>query len=284
MISATRYRAAAEISRQADLSQDIAKLQESVSTGKRITKASDDPQASQRVSEIRQAQADQAVWSNNISMGTSIASAVDSSLGTLADSFNRAKELVLSGRNDTTSAANRASIAAELRAISVNLDNASTSSDPTGAPLYPSGTPLSIPVSDTLSLPATISRTEVFGNVTTAAGTQTLQQILNDAADAIESTSTSRGTDVQASLDALDAGTTHINQTRTDQGTRAARFDQAQTDLDTVGENLSEERSNLESTDLTYALSEFQAKQTQLQAAQTLFARANGKSLFDLLG
>ena len=71
---------------------------------------------------------------------------------------------------------------------------------------------------------------------------------------------------------------------RTDQGVRAGRFDQAKDDLDSSGENLSVERSGLESTDLTYALSEFQSKQTALQAAQTLFAQSNRTSLFDLLG
>jgi len=57
MISSTRYRALAEINRQTDLSRQIAKLQASVSSGKRLDKASDDPDAAQRISEIRQTQA-----------------------------------------------------------------------------------------------------------------------------------------------------------------------------------------------------------------------------------
>jgi flagellar hook-associated protein 3 FlgL len=284
MISSTRYRAIAEINRQTDLAQQIAKLQESVSSGKRISKPSDDPDAAQRIAEIRQTQADQVVWTNNTNMGTSISSAVDTQLGSIYDMLNRAKELVLSGRNDTTSTTDRAAIATELRSIVADLNSASTSNDPTGAPLFPTGTPLAIPVSDTLSLPATAKRDEVFGNVTTSSGTQTLQQILSDAADAIEGSSATRASDIQSSLDAIDAGSGHITQVRTDQGVRAGRFDQAKDDLDSSGENLSVERSGLESTDLTYALSEFQSKQTALQAAQTLFAQSNRTSLFDLLG
>ena len=284
MISSTRYRALAEINRQTDLSREIAKLQESVSTGKRITKASDDPDAAQRISEIRQTQADQVVWTNNTNMGTSISSAVDNQLGSIYDMLNRAKELVLSGRNDTTSATDRAAIATELRSIIADLDSAGSANDPTGAPLFPTGTPLSIPVSDTLSLPATAKKDEVFGNVTTSKGTQTLQEILEDAAVAVEGNAATRGSDIRLSLDAIDAGAGHITQVRTDQGVRAARFDQAKEDLDTSAENLSVERNGLESTDLTYALSEFQSKQTALQAAQTLFAKTNRSSLFDLLG
>jgi flagellar hook-associated protein 3 FlgL len=284
MISSTRYRALAEINRQTDLSREIAKLQASVSTGKRITKASDDPDAAQRISEIRQTQADQVVWTNNTNMGTSISSAVDTQLGSIYDMLNRAKELVLSGRNDTTSTNDRTAIASELRSIIADLDSASSANDPTGAPLFPAGTPLSIPVSDTLSLPATAKNGEVFGNVTTSKGTQTLQEILEDAATAVEGNAATRSSDIQLSLDAIDAGAGHITQVRTDQGVRAARFDQAKEDLDSSGEDLAVERNGLESTDLTYALSEFQSKQTALQAAQTLFAKTNRSSLFDLLG
>ena len=284
MISSTRYRALAEIGRQTDLSQQIAKLQESVSTGKSVTKSSDNPDAMQRITEIRQTQADQVVWSANTNMGASISSAADTKLGTIEDMLNQAKELLLSGRNDTTSDSDRTAIAAQLRSIVANLNSASVSTDPTGAPLFPTGTPLSIPVSDTLSLPATAQRDTVFGNVTTSTGVQTLQQILSDAADRVEGSAATRASDIQTSLDAIDAGSSHVTQVRSDQGVRGARFDAAKDDLDTSGENLSEERSGLESTDLTYALSEFQAKQTALQAAQTLFAQSNKTSLFNLLG
>lgn len=284
MISSTRYNALAEINRQTDLSKQIAQLQESVSTGKRIAKASDDPGAAQRISEIRQTQADQIVWTNNVSMGTSISTSVDGSLTNISDLLDRAKELVLSGRNDTTSGTDRTAITQELQSIIANLNSASTANDPTGAPLYPTTTPLQIPVSDTLSLPATAQRDSVFGNVTTAAGTQTLQQILGDAITAIQGTGGTRATDIQTSLDSIDAATAHISQARSDQGVRAARFDAAGENLTTSGENLADERNGLESTDLTYALSEFQSKQTALQAAQTLFAQTNKSTLFDLMG
>jgi flagellar hook-associated protein 3 FlgL len=284
MISSTRYNAQAEINRQTELSRQIAQLQESVSSGKRLSAPSDDPGAAQRISEIRQTQADQAVWNVNVSMGTSIAASVDTSLTSISDMLDRAKELVLSGRNDTTSSTDRTAITQELQSIIAKLDTASTSNDPTGAPLYPTGSPLAIPVSDTLSLPATAQRSQVFGNVSTASGTQTLQQILTAAISAVSGSSATRASDIQTSLDAIDAGAAHITQVRADQGVRAQRFDAAAEDLSNTGTDLSAERNGLESTDLTYAVSEFQAKQTALQAAQTLFAKTNQSTLFDLIG
>ncbi len=284
MISSTRYRTQAEIHRQTSLAKEIANLQQSVSSGKRITRASDDPGAADRISEIRQVQADQVVWTNNANTGASIAETVDTSLGSIADMLDRAKELVLRGRNDTTSQTDRTALANELRSLSNDLDAASTANDPTGAPLYPTGTPLSIPVSQTLSVPATATRSSVFGGVATSGGAKTLQQILNDAAATVESTAATRSVDIQNALNAIDAGAAHVTQVRGDQGVRAARFDQAKTDLVDSGETLSEERSGLESTDLTYAVSEFQSKQTALQAAQTMFAKTHQSTLFDLLG
>jgi len=284
MISSTRYRALTEINQQTELSKQIAQLQDSVSTGKRLSAASDDPAAAARISDIRQTQADQVVWTNNVNMGTSISSAVDSSLSSISTLLNRAKELVLSGRNDTTSTTDRTAITTELQSIVTSLNSASTATDPTGAPLYPTTTPLAIPVSDTLSLPATASRDSVFGNIATANGTQSIQDIINGAITAINGDSATRATDIQTSLDSLDAATAHITQVQADQGVREQRFTAASDALNDSGTDLATERSGLEDTDLTYALSEFQSKQTSLQAAQTLFAQTNKSTLFDLLG
>lgn len=284
MIGATRYSMTAEINRQTSLAKQIADLQAQVSSGKRISKPSDDPAASNRVSQIRQTQADQAVWTSNASLGTSIASAADSTLTSVNEAIDRAKELVLSGRNDTTSASDRANIAQQLRQIASDLDGYAQSADPTGAPLFPTGTPIALPVSATQTITATASRTQVFDSVTTAGGTQSLSAIIGAAADAIESTATTRGTAVQTSLDAIDAGSTHIAEMRVDQGARASRFDTATDALNASDETLATERADLENTDMTYALSEFSSKQTQLQAAQTVFAQATKSSLFDLLG
>jgi flagellar hook-associated protein 3 FlgL len=285
MLSATRYRAAAEIGRQSQLALEMAKLQQSISTEKRLTKASDDPIAAARITEIRQMQADQRVWNSNITTGAAIAASADTKLADIADLLGRAKELVLSGRNDSTSATDRSAIALSLRALVDDLDNAALSTDPTGETLFPDGTPLDIPVSASLRLPATASRASVFDGVSTADGAKTLQQILTDAADAIVGADpATRGTDVTSAISALDAGIGHVIRARTDQGNRAARFDDAADALEAVTLQHKEERSLLEDTDLTYALSALQQKELSLQAAQAVFAQSMKTTLFDLLG
>jgi len=281
--SKTSYSVQAQISNQNELAKQITALQESVATGKRLSAPSDDPAAALRVSQIRTIQADQVVWTNNANMGTSIASTVDTSLGNLQDLMNRANELVLSGRNDTTSDTDRAAITSELQSIVDSLNSAQAATDPTGAPLYPTGSPLQIPVSSTLNLAATASSGTVFG-VTTASGTQTMQQILTSAITAINGNPGTRAADIQTSLDAISAANNHLDEVRADQGVRMKRLSDATDALTASGESLSEERNGLEGTDLTYAVSEFQAKQTALQAAQTMFAQTNKSNLFSLLG
>lgn len=285
MISATRYRAQAAINRQSSLGQQIAKLEESVSSGKRIVRPSDDPTAATRVAEIRQAQSDQTVYTHNANTGISISSVADTKLASVATILDRAKDLVLKGRNDTSSAADRTSIANELRDMANDVVTLSQDNDPTGRPLFPTTEPTRIPVSDTLSIPATASRDAVFNKLTTAKGTQSISDILNDAADALEQTDeTLRGPGIQTSIESISTASGHIISIQSDQGVRAKRFDDAKDQIASNGDALTEERSSLEDTDLTYALADFQAKQLALQAAQTVYAQGNKTSLFDLLG
>jgi len=284
MISATRYSTAAEIRRQTALAKEITKLQSSVSSKQRFTVASEDPIAAGRVAEIRQAQADQIVWSGNADTGAVISGAVDVKLTSVANMLDRAKDLVLAGRNDTASVQDRAVIASELRGLAADIQTYSQQNDPTGRPLFPTGQPLLIPVSETLSLPATASRAAVF-STTTAAGVQTMSDILNDAADALEEPDpTLRAAAINAGITAIGQGADHIGAVRADQGVRGQRFDDAKAGLQNDSDSLAEERIGLQQTDLTYAISEAQAKQLSLQAAQALFAQTNKSSLFDRLG
>lgn len=285
MTSISRYAAQAEINRQSSLSGQMAKLQEQVSSEKRISVASDDPAAAARIADIRQAQADQAVWTGNVNTGTAIASAADSNLSSVANLINSAKDLLLSGRNDATATVDRSTIASQIRALATTLDTYAKAKDPTGAPLFPTGDPLTIPVSATLNLPATATRDAVFGQVAVGNTTKSLADILNDAADSLEvADPTQRTTRMDASLDALDDGINHLAQARADQGVRAQRFDQAKASLASNGDALTTERSTLEDTDLTYALSAYQQKKLSLDAAQAVFAQSTKSSLFDLIG
>ncbi|WP_174274683.1 flagellin [Sphingomonas bacterium] len=281
MIGATRYISAAEIARQTRISSDLAKLQQTVSTGKRLTAASDDPVAAARIASIGTIQADHAVYAKNIGTGSAVASAADAKLASVQTALTRAKELLLNGRTQSASAIDRNALATEINSIGQDIAGYAAATDPQGRPLFPAATPTSIPISDSLSIAATASQASVFGGVVTAGGTKTIATILASAATALQTGDTAG---LSTSLDELDAAMAHITTAQTDQGLRAGRFADMKTSLENSDEDLSAERSGLEDTDLTYALSEIQSKQLALQAAQTVFAQSHKSNLFSMLG
>lgn len=306
MIGSTRYIAGMEIQRQTTLAAEISKLQQSVSSNNRLTAASDDPKAAARIADIRQVQADNAIWLRNVDTGAGIAAAADKSLDSLATAMQRAKELMIGGVNDTNANVDRAQMATELRAIAVQITAISQNRDPNGQPLFPAGNPLAIPVGGGMSLPATGSSEEIFGKVKTAQGDRSIAEILTSAASALElgadgklaytdadgSTVDADGKPLemtrtealQAGLAAINTADDHVASMQTAQGLRAQRFDDMKAAIKSEGNNLSIERSSLEDTDLTYAVAAYQAKNLALTAAQTMFAQTHKNSLFDLIG
>lgn len=284
MITATRYRAMAEINRQAKLSSAIARAESDISTGKRIQTASDDPIAAARVSVIRAAQADQTVWARNVQTAKSIAGQVDTALSNVSDIFNRVKELTLAGASESVSSNDRAAMVQELNSLRTALSNISTSTTPTGQSLFPTDAPLLISTSATQRLPATAQRSTVFDGISYAHGTASLDWVIGSAIDAISTDDVAaRRTAADTALSDIDKAVSHVTTQHAAQGLRAAQLDSAAEALETTSIQLSEERSTLEDTDVASTVMSLNAKTLSLQAAQMAFAKVNRNTLFDLL-
>jgi flagellar hook-associated protein 3 FlgL len=284
VITATRYRAMAEINRQAKLGAEIARAQSEISTGKRIDRASDDPIAAGRIVEIRRAQADQLVWTRNIETARSVAAQVDTALDGAANIFNRVKELALAGATESVSASDRAAIVQELASLRTQLGNLSTTTTATGQPLFPTDAPLQISTSATQRLPATAQRSTVFEEVALGAGTGTLDSVIEDVINAVSIDDIAmRRTAADASLIDVDIAIRHVTSQHAAQGIRAAQLDEAANTIAESGIQLAEERSSLEDTDVASAIMRLNAKTLTLQAAQAAFAKVNRNTLFDFL-
>jgi len=284
VITATRYRALAEINRQSALSADVARAQSDISTGKRIEKPSDDPIASARISQLRRAQADAEVWARNIQTAKSIAAQVDTAMGDMAGIFNRVKELTLAGRTESVSDADRSAIVLELNQLRGSLTNLSTSTTPTGQALFPVDAPLRISTSATQRLPATAQRSDVFDGVSTSQGSQSLDWVIGQAITAISNSDVNvRRTAAATALDDIDKAVVQVTNQRAAQGLRAGQLDDAADALVEATTQLSEERSSLEDTDVAATVMRLNAKTLALQAAQAAFAKVNRNTLFDFL-
>lgn len=285
MIAAsTRFRNSLEIQRQMNLAREIERGQIQITTGKRILAPSDDPVAAARVAQIGRDQGNEKAWKSNVDTASALAARADTALGSVASIFDRAKELMLTGVNGTLSAENRASITIELRSIADEITALADSKDFRGQPLFSNGTPLGIPVAQGLTIAPVDSRANVFDNVITPTGTFDLASIVNAAADALELTDdAARIAAGKVSLDALDAAQVHLANTRGEQGLRAARLDTLAERFEDSAIKLTDERKDLESTDVAEAIARIQATDITLKAAQSIYAQLNQSTLFDLL-
>ena len=284
MINGTRYRLTMDVNRQTALSRDIARTQTEISTGKRIQAPSDDPVAAARVSSIARSQANDTAFTSNLNLAAALAARADTALGSVGSALDRANELMVQGANGTLSDGDRATVAAELRAIAQDIASLKDTKDTRGGPIFMSGGALRIPVASGVSIEAVGTREDVFESVPTSSGPQDVAAIVSAAADALTlSDPAARAAAVATSSDNVVAAVGHIANARGVQGTLGNRIDALTERQADRGLQLEEERSNLESTDVTAAVAKLQSEQLTLQAAQAVFARVNARTLFDLL-
>ncbi len=276
MISATSARITAEINRQTALSRDIAKLQEQVSTTKKLAAPSDDPAGNARVAAIRQSQSNEAAYATNVETASALSARVDGAMSSLSTYLDQARELVVASRSGTYSAGDRKIAASQLRGIAEDVAALATQKESRGAPLFPDGVPLAIPIGDGKTVSPTLSRNAVFDG---------LGDMLGGAASALEtSDDTARATATGTALDAIDAASTKVAELHGEQGVQGARIDAGRDALADHKVVLSDERSGIEGTDVSEAIALVTAKLNTLDAAQAVFAKLNKQSLFDLLG
>jgi flagellar hook-associated protein 3 FlgL len=284
MINGTRYRLTMDINQQIALSRDIARSQTEISTGKRILAPSDDPVAAARISSIARGQANDTAFKSNLNLASALAARADTTLKSVGTALDRAQELMVQGANGTLSDGDRAAIALELRSIADEIGAEKDTRDTRGGQLFMSGGSLRIPVASGVSIEAVGTREGVFESVPTNSGPQDLAAIVSAAADALSlSDPAARAAAVATSVDAVGAAVDHVANARGAQGALAGRIDQLIARQADSGLQMEEERSNMESTDVTAAIAKLQSRQLTLQAAQAVFSRVNASTLFDIL-
>lgn len=284
MISGTRYRLTLEINRQTRLAQEIARAQAEISSQKKILAPSDDPIGAARVSQIAQAQANEEAWLRNLSVAEGLAARANNNLTSIATALDRANELMLSARNETYSASDRAVFAQELRGIADDVASLMAARDDRGEPLFRSNAELQIPVSAGITLSPVAGYAALFEGIPATAGPAALGDILRDAADAVEiADAAARAAAITTSLDDVQAGQTRIRAARSDQGVRAARIDSIVDRLEESKITLAGQRIDIEGVDMPEAIARMQSRDLSLKAAQAIFANVNQSTLFDLL-
>ena len=281
MISGTRYQLRLEVERQRLLASEIARAQSEISTGKKILAPSDEPAAAARISDIARSQANQTTWRSNLDKAAATSAQAETVVKSLATAFTRAAELMVQGANQTLSTADRNAIALELDSLSAHVVALRNTRDSRGELLFPDGDAIRIPVAADLELTAVETAEAVFDTVPSVFGIRQLHRILSDAATATRGGAPAA---VSALLEEVNAGVLHLASVQAQHGAQANRIDQMIEQHEELAIVLQDERTGLESADITEVIAMLQAKELSLEAAQAAFARIHRSSLFDLIG
>ena len=281
MIGGTRYQLRLEVNRQLRLARDISRAQVEISSGKKILAPSDDPAAAARISDIGRSQSNEAGWRSNLDKAAAISAQADGVLTSLENVYRRAKELMVAAGNQILSDDDRNAIALELRSLSEHVSELRDTRDSRGELLFPVGAVNAIPVGASLDLAPVATADAVFDTVPSPFGNRNLVNILADAATAVVG---GAATAIDALMEEVSAGVTHLASMHAQQGARGNRIDSMIEQSESFKIIMTEERKGLEDADITEVIARLQAKELSLEAAQAALARVNRSNLFDLLG
>jgi flagellar hook-associated protein 3 FlgL len=286
-----------------NLSKNIEKLtktQSLISSGKRITQASDDPVGMAKVLDYRKTLDAIDQYGRNISQAQSSLEAGEFTLSDISDLLTRAKELALSQATGTASPETRQDVAAEVRQIRDQLiqlantkqgDRYMFGGRKTDAPPYDPD----VPPYDPLNPQPTFQGDDGAVNVVLGDGvTMDMavdgKQAFNDGVDPvvvltklIDGLDTNDQTAISDQLDPLDQSLTQITNERADVGARLNRLDSTESHWADFKINIQKMLSDTEDLDVTKAAMDLTAQQTAYQASLSSTAKIIQPSLLDYL-
>ena len=278
-------------------------LQTQIGSGKKIVAPSDDAVAYRRLVGIKQASANDAAYAGNISLSQSLLAQSDATLSSIEAQLQHAQELTLQASNGTLPPESQKVIATQLKAVLDDLVGLANTIDSRGQPLFAAetgdgavtraadgtvsftgtGTPAAIPIGENNTVQPTESAERVFGNIATASGPSDTFAIIAKFAAALDAGLASNPTAAAEANSALKTALDQVIGVHSSVGVRGARLDLESERLTQTQTNREADRSSLEDTDVTAAITELQKTLTVLQATQTSFSRLSQLSLFDVL-
>ncbi|MCU1669434.1 MAG: flagellar hook-associated protein 3 [Blastococcus sp.] len=277
----------------------VTKLQNQLTSGKTISKPSDDPTGTNTSMVTRQAQAGNDQQARNISDGKTFLDATDSALQNMLDQVRRVRDLTVQALNTgASSAASDTAIAAEVNGVRQSLigqANQVVQGRPifggvtTGTQAYTSAgvyvgvggangiavQPVTRRVSDVENIRVDITGPEAFGDP--ASGKDLFAVVGNVAAHV------GNGPALTQDLSDLDAVIAKLTTAAADIGTRATRMDTAASVNSAQGLTLQAKLTATEDVDLPKTIMELQMQQTGYQASLSATAKALPPSLVDFL-
>ena len=269
--------------------QQLSVLQNESSSGKAITKPSDDPTGIGLSLAIKRQQAANAQYSGNATDASNWLTSVSGALSSTVTSLQSVRSLVVGTGDATLSSTAKASIISQLQGLKGELmSQANTTylgrpvfagnSDTTAFnPDYTyngtAGTTVTRQISDTTSVSVSGDGAATYGT-----GAGSVFSLIDNIVSGIQA-----GTDVTSDLSAIDS---RISAVSNQQSAVAANYNQVQTGqavLTTQAANLTTQRSDIDNVDLTKNLVELSAQQNAYQAALGVTSKALQPTLMSFL-
>lgn len=269
------------------------RIQQELSTGKRIQRPSDDPEGASITLGYRREMLFEAQMRRNIDSGVPFMNATEAALGSATDAIQRARELAVQGANGTNSQAGRDAMAIEVDQLlqqMVQIGNSNFggafifAGQKTDQPAFVTAGGATISsvtyqgdtggrtrrISKQQTMDVNVIGSTVFGDVF---------QRLIDLRDNLRSNAPT----VNQSVGYLDTALDRVLAARADIGARINRFEDTKERSAAKDTDLQDLRAKIEDVDLTESVVKLTAQQNQLQAALGAIGRTVNMSLLDFI-
>jgi flagellar hook-associated protein 3 FlgL len=288
----------------ASLQQEVDTVDNSISTGNQFTSASQNPEAAAQMRMLQlqdtQASADTAS-SHAASANLQLA---DSTMTSMVNDINRAKELTTQAANGTLTEAERASVGTQIAQIQSDLVSLANTRDANGNALFGGGvsgnaystdasgnatyvgaaTSQTLPIGGGQTVQTSLTGPEVL-DMTDAAGNHTnVINTLGALASALQAGGSGAQDAASSALTSLSNGLDAVTTAQTVVGSREAWLSLNAQNQAAASTARATEESQVGDTDVSSAAIKLQELTTALQASQACFVRLSSLSLFNDLG
>lgn len=282
-------------------SQRMAKTQRELSSGKQLTRPSDNPFAVSRAIQLHGQVEATRQYKRNVDEGIGWTTATEAALTRVTDVVQRARELLVDGGNDSNGPIARESIATEMDALTESLKQEANATyegryvfagTATGTPPYTlgavdtyAGNTGSVPrvIGAGVAVNVNVSAREILGEGQGAADNKLLN-VMRDIAENLRGNTAAdaealRGTD----LERLDANLNNLTRVRAVVGATANRLEGAGSRLEELEESGVDLLSKVENADMAETLTNYTTQKTAYEAALKAGASIVQMSLLDFL-
>ncbi|MEY3698884.1 MAG: Flagellar hook-associated protein 3 [Pseudomonadota bacterium] len=290
----------------ANVQGNLAKTQEQLSTGKQITKPSDEPDKASLVTRLESEIARQKSYQESIKAIEIRRKAEETALNSTSDVMFRMKELSVQAANDTLGDADRKTIALEMTELRNQILSLANSQDSNGNYLFAGSRVSQMPfspdakgvivykgdqarmvvgVGDNRRMNQNIPGSDAFTNVVRDDGKGGRVGIgfFQAMGDLIEAVKSSNRVAIQRGISEIDTLQQGLSDATAQVGTDLNVVDSQNNVLDEITLRLKTTMSDIQDLDYTEAITKMNKDQLALEAAQSSFAKISKLSLFNYI-